>query len=362
MKLATTVHRAPSGPFATLRAGAHPDKVRLVVEDAGLDGRVELLARAGFAGRLARQPVRRRSRGGGGTAAKRGSRRAGSRTARWRSTAEWSLPATAAARGTAGWPTSLDLGFVESSRGGRIQIKLNRPARFEVERPDDRSAVLTLDRRAPRPSAWSAASTPARWTRRSRWSAPSPCRATGNGCGWWSPPTGRSSERAERPATARLAPQAKGAEDGGGGGVASAPPASPPSRRSSPPRAPRQRRATSGKKVSFEFKDIDIHNLLRVIAEVSQEEHRRRRRREREDHHPPPQRALGPGAGPHPAPEGPGQGRDRQHHPRGAAEGAGGGGRACASERKKALRRQEELLGPAHPGELRRRRRRWRRG
>ena len=27
-------------------------------------------------------------------------------------------------------------------------------------------------------------------------------------------------------------------------------------------------RATSGKKVSFEFKDIDIHNLLRVIAEV----------------------------------------------------------------------------------------------
>src|SRR5205814_5886113 len=32
--------------------------------------------------------------------------------------------------------------------------------------------------------------------------------------------------------------------------------------------APRQRRY-SGKRVSFEFKDIDIHNLLRVIAEVS---------------------------------------------------------------------------------------------
>ena len=38
----------------------------------------------------------------------------------------------------------LDLGFVESSRGGRIQIKLSRPVRFEVERPDDRGAVLTL--------------------------------------------------------------------------------------------------------------------------------------------------------------------------------------------------------------------------
>ena len=44
--------------------------------------------------------------------------------------------------------------------------------------------------------------------------------------------------------------------------------------------APRRTRYV-GKKVSFEFKDIDIHNLLRVIAEVSQEEHRRRRRRER---------------------------------------------------------------------------------
>jgi type IV pilus assembly protein PilQ len=33
--------------------------------------------------------------------------------------------------------------------------------------------------------------------------------------------------------------------------------------------APQQRRGYVGKRVSFEFKDIDIHNLLRVIAEVS---------------------------------------------------------------------------------------------
>src|SRR5206468_4454773 len=30
-----------------------------------------------------------------------------------------------------------------------------------------------------------------------------------------------------------------------------------------------KRRGYVGKKVSFEFKDIDIHNLLRIIAEVS---------------------------------------------------------------------------------------------
>lgn len=33
--------------------------------------------------------------------------------------------------------------------------------------------------------------------------------------------------------------------------------------------APQQRRGYVGKRVSFEFKDIDIHNLLRIIAEVS---------------------------------------------------------------------------------------------
>jgi type IV pilus assembly protein PilQ len=33
--------------------------------------------------------------------------------------------------------------------------------------------------------------------------------------------------------------------------------------------APQQRRGYVGKRVSFEFKDIDIHNLLRIIAEIS---------------------------------------------------------------------------------------------
>ena len=40
--------------------------------------------------------------------------------------------------------------------------------------------------------------------------------------------------------------------------------------------APKQRRYT-GRRVTFEFKDIDIHNLLRVIAEVSKKNASRRR-------------------------------------------------------------------------------------
>src|SRR5262249_20657135 len=40
VKLATSVRKG-GGPFSTLRAGAHPDKVRLVVDvDSGLEGRV----------------------------------------------------------------------------------------------------------------------------------------------------------------------------------------------------------------------------------------------------------------------------------------------------------------------------------
>src|SRR5262249_31726729 len=41
VKLATTVRKPGSGLFATLRSGAHPDKVRLVVDAASsVDGRV----------------------------------------------------------------------------------------------------------------------------------------------------------------------------------------------------------------------------------------------------------------------------------------------------------------------------------
>src|SRR4029453_14727893 len=38
----------------------------------------------------------------------------------------------------------IDLGFVGAPRGGRIQNKLSRAAEFQVDRPDDRGAVLTL--------------------------------------------------------------------------------------------------------------------------------------------------------------------------------------------------------------------------
>ena len=98
--------------------------------------------------------------------------------------------------------------------------------------------------------------------------------------------------------------------------------------------------ATVGKRVSFEFKDIDIQNLLRVIAEISKKNIVVADDVQRQGDHPPAQRALGPGAGPHPAHQGPGQGGDGQHHPRRAAEDAGGGGQAARRSARRRCRRR----------------------
>ena len=81
---------------------------------------------------------------------------------------------------------------------------------------------------------------------------------------------GALSERAERAGDGIVWHlEAKGHEDRAGGGVQPGGRlhhrAGGRGRADASPGGP----ATSGKKVSFEFKDIDIHNLLRVIAEVS---------------------------------------------------------------------------------------------
>jgi type IV pilus assembly protein PilQ len=265
VKLATTVHRAASGPFATLRAGAHPDKVRLVVEDAGLDGRVSFSPRGlrWTIGAAARAPGSPEVAAAAGSVAPAQGLKDGEVEIDGRVV----TPATAAASAQ---PLAdiMDLGFVESSRGGRIQIKLNRPARFEVDRPDDRSAVLTLTgvrlpKRLERSLDTSALDSPIKMI--STFPVPGDgqrvrvvvaadgalgerAERAGDGIVWHLEAKGLKTEEvavSNRAAAFTTEPAVVAAQTVSG------------------------RTKYAGKKVSFEFKDIDIHNLLRVIAEVS---------------------------------------------------------------------------------------------
>ena len=156
----------------------------------------------------------------------------------------------------------------------------------------------------------------------------------------------RASPRRQSPTGLALAPEGEGRQDRGGRGlqphrrVHRPRPAVADARRASPARP-----ATWARRCSFEFKDIDIHNLLRVIAEVSQEEHRRRRRRERARS--PSACATSPGtrrSSSSCARKGLGKEEIGQHHPRRAAEDPRGGGAGPREERKESLRSQEDLV------------------
>jgi type IV pilus secretin (or competence protein) PilQ len=162
----------------------------------------------------------------------------------------------------------LDLGFVESARGGRIQIKLSRAAQFEVERPDDRGAVLTLTgvrlpKRLERSLDTSALETPIKMI------STFPVPGDGQRIRVVVAADGALTERAERVADGLLWHlEAKGtrteevAVSNRSAGFTTEPAVAAAQTATG-------RTRYVGKKVSFEFKDIDIHNLLRVIAEVS---------------------------------------------------------------------------------------------
>jgi len=162
----------------------------------------------------------------------------------------------------------LDLGFVESSRGGRIQIKLSRAAGFEISRPDDRAAVLTLTgvklpKRLERSLDTSALETPIKMI------STFPVPGDGQKVRVVVAADGVLTERAERVADGLLWHlEAKGtrteevAVSNRTAGFTTEPAVVTS-------QSVTGRTRYVGKKVSFEFKDIDIHNLLRVIAEVS---------------------------------------------------------------------------------------------
>ena len=177
--------------------------------------------------------------------------------------------ATTAVAAQAGAVEVVDVKFVESAEGGALQLKLKGgAAKWTVERPDAKSAVLNLDNaklahQLERSLDTSALDTPVKMV--SVFAVPGAAQrvrvvvAAGqqldqvvterpNLLQWKFSNRASMEEAVSQTDSAGFSTEATTlAEEG----------------------APQQRRGYVGKRVSFEFKDIDIHNLLRIIAEIS---------------------------------------------------------------------------------------------
>ncbi|MBL8952255.1 MAG: AMIN domain-containing protein, partial [Myxococcaceae bacterium] len=162
----------------------------------------------------------------------------------------------------------VDVQFHESKTGGRLELKLEGGTGWATERPDYRSAVLTLKsasipRRLERSLDTSDLETPIKMV--SAFKAPGhddrvrvvvaadaaieeQVVKTKEGLSWRIRLKGAKTEEATTTA------QAAGFSD--------------EAEKFSEQGAPQKARYV-GKRVTFEFKDIDIHNLLRIIAEIS---------------------------------------------------------------------------------------------
>jgi len=158
-----------------------------------------------------------------------------------------------------------DLTFEEAPQGGRVELKLAGESTFRVERPDAKSAVLTLEtahlpKKLERSLDTTDLETPIKMV--SAFAAPGQQERvrvvvaadsafdetvvkTPAGLSWRLKLKG-AEEAFVNAKTAGFSSDAKQFAENG---------------------APQRRYV--GKKVSFEFKDIDIHNLLRIIAEIS---------------------------------------------------------------------------------------------
>jgi type IV pilus assembly protein PilQ len=162
----------------------------------------------------------------------------------------------------------LDVQFEESESGGRLELALKGHPTFAVERPNEKSAVLTLQKsqiskRLERSLDTSALGTPIKMI--STFSVPNSelvriaisseqpfeeaVRPSTKGLSWTLSAKG-SPEAEEVKSSVKVASVATEVPEMLGKTVHS-------------------KIQYEGKRVSFEFKDIDIHNLLRVIAEVS---------------------------------------------------------------------------------------------
>ncbi|MDP1822988.1 MAG: type IV pilus secretin PilQ [Archangium sp.] len=161
-----------------------------------------------------------------------------------------------------------DVSFRESASGGVVQLKLKGNPKWTVERPDGKSAVLNLEgahiaRQLERSLDTSALETPVKMV--SVFAVPgstNKVRVVVAGgqvldqlvnerpgvLQWRFSTRGGSEQVISQDRSAGFSTEANEVTEEG---------------------APQQRRNYVGKRVSFEFKDIDIHNLLRIIAEIS---------------------------------------------------------------------------------------------
>nr|3JC8_Qa Chain Qa, PilQ [Myxococcus xanthus DK 1622]3JC8_Qb Chain Qb, PilQ [Myxococcus xanthus DK 1622]3JC8_Qc Chain Qc, PilQ [Myxococcus xanthus DK 1622]3JC8_Qd Chain Qd, PilQ [Myxococcus xanthus DK 1622]3JC8_Qe Chain Qe, PilQ [Myxococcus xanthus DK 1622]3JC8_Qf Chain Qf, PilQ [Myxococcus xanthus DK 1622]3JC8_Qg Chain Qg, PilQ [Myxococcus xanthus DK 1622]3JC8_Qh Chain Qh, PilQ [Myxococcus xanthus DK 1622]3JC8_Qi Chain Qi, PilQ [Myxococcus xanthus DK 1622]3JC8_Qj Chain Qj, PilQ [Myxococcus xanth len=255
--LATRAPRVKSGALRDVRVGAHADKVRLVLDvrgtmpayrvDRANRGLEVVLGRA--VARTWRRPLRPR--------------------AVVASVAEVEPLRQTPVKSDASPVVEVkDVRFEESSSGGRIVMKLSGTSGWKVDRPDPRSAVLTLDnarlpKKFERSLDTSALDTPVKMI--SAFSVPGAggkvrlvvaadgaieekVSQSAGTLSWRLDVKGVKTEEvavAQRTAGFTTEAPAYAAEG-----------------------APQQARYR-GKRVSFEFKDIDIQNLLRVIAEIS---------------------------------------------------------------------------------------------
>ncbi len=257
---------ARPAPFTSLRSGAHADKVRLVLDvDGAMPSHAVTWTANGLVwtvGSTATAPVVAKALAGelhDGEVEIDGKRVNAAQ-----------LPAMA--HSPARTPTATgevqDVSFGESLNGGVVEIQLTGEVAWAVERPEPRGAILTLSgaklpHRLERSLDTSALDSPVKMI--STFSVPGDANQvrvvvagdkplteklerTPKGLSWrFMAKAAEVEEVAVNDRTAGFTTEAKSYAAQG-----------------APARA-----QYSGKKVSFEFKDIDIHNLLRIISEVS---------------------------------------------------------------------------------------------
>jgi type IV pilus assembly protein PilQ len=251
-------------PFGSLRAGAHADKVRLVLDvDAAMPAHSVTWTATGLVwavGGTAPNPAVAR--------ALTGELHDGEIEIDGKKVTLGQPPAASAPKVSAPTGEVQDVSFTESPSGGVVEIKLTGEVSWSVDRPEPRGAVLTLSgarlpHRLERSLDTSALDSPVKMV--STFAVPGDgsqvrvvvagdkplaekLERTAKGLSWRF--TAKGSEVEEVAVNARTAGFTTEAKSY----AAQAAPA---------------RAQYTGKKVSFEFKDIDIHNLLRIISEVS---------------------------------------------------------------------------------------------
>lgn len=236
--------KAEGTEIAGVRFGVHPDRVRVVFDARGQ-----------------KLPTYRIDADGEGVSLffEREKAAAPALAAAPQGAAPSAKPATAPARNAKAMARVLDVAFDGDGARQQVDVKLSERIRYEIERPDARTRVLTL-RGAEIPSKLvrsldtSAFAGPVRTVSSFKDREDGVVRVVvtlaeeardeveqrGTDLRWRF-----SSQRAEATIVDEAGRVTRAAADGG----------------------PRGR--YTGTRVSFEFKDIDIHNLLRVLAEVS---------------------------------------------------------------------------------------------